>query len=467
MWEGISMSKHDFGYFFHEGLSNMFSHGFMSFAAIGITVACLLIMGTFTLVAVNADANLKQAEQDNEILAFVDDSYTEAQAKALQKKLEAVDNVASVTFISREEAMQSFISEHPDEEYFQDLDPNILRDRFAIKVKELKLQSQTVELIKAIPGIGGINAYAELTNGFITVRNIATVICLTLIAVLFVVSMFIISNTIKLTTFDRRDEIAIMKMVGATNGFIRWPFVYEGFMLGLTGAILAFLLQWGLYEAIAQGVANNDTLQLLSIVPFQLLLEPVNFLILDEPTNHLDMRSKDVLKEAIRDFDGTVIIVSHDRDFLDGLATKVYEFGGGLVKEHLGGIYDFLQKKQIENLNDLQKSPSLSSSPAVGKTVAGSNAGATASQTSAAKLSYGEQKELNKKLKKLERRVADCEAEIEQTESAISILEAKMATPEGASDMALYEQHQKLKAQLDNVMEEWDAASSELEEARK
>ena len=249
------MSKHDFGYFFHEGLSNMFSHGFMSFAAIGITVACLLIMGTFTLVAVNADANLKQAEQDNEILAFVDDSYTEAQAKALQKKLEAVDNVASVTFISREEAMQSFISEHPDEEYFQDLDPNILRDRFAIKVKELKLQSQTVELI--------------------TVRNIATVICLTLIAVLFVVSMFIISNTIKLTTFDRRDEIAIMKMVGATNGFIRWPFVYEGFMLGLTGAILAFLLQWGLYEAIAQGVADNDTLQLLSIVPFQQLWKPV------------------------------------------------------------------------------------------------------------------------------------------------------------------------------------------------
>lgn len=221
------------------------------------------------------------------------------------------------------------------------------------------------------------------------------------------------------------------------------------------------------------GEASDKKVKVLSggertrLAMIKLLLKPVNFLILDEPTNHLDMRSKDVLKEAIRDFDGTVIIVSHDRDFLDGLATKVYEFGGGLVKEHLGGIYDFLQKKQIENLNDLQKSPSLSSSPAMGKTVAGSNAGATASQTSAAKLSYGEQKELNKKLKKLERRVADCEAEIEQTESAISILEAKMATPEGASDMALYEQHQKLKAQLDNVMEEWDAASSELEEARK
>ena len=269
------MGKHDFGYFFHEGLSNMFSHGFMSFAAVGITVACLLIMGTFTLVAVNADANLKQVESENEILAFIDDSYTEAQARAMQSKLEAVDNVASATFSSREEAMESFISEHPDEEYFQDLDPNILRDRFAIKVVDLRRQSETVEKIRNVEGVGGISAYAELTNGFIAVRNIATVICVALIAVLFLVSVFIISNTIKLTTFDRREEIAIMKMVGATNGFIRWPFVYEGFLLGFTGAVLAFLLQWGLYEAIARGITSNDTLQLLSIVPFRQLWKPV------------------------------------------------------------------------------------------------------------------------------------------------------------------------------------------------
>ena len=216
------MGKHNFSDFLHEGLSNMFSHGFMSFAAIGITVACLLIMGTFTLVAVNANANLKQVESENEILAFIDDTYTEEQAKALQSKLEAVDNVASATFISREEAMENFISEHPDEEYFQDLDPNILRDRFTIKVKDLRLQSETVEKIRNVEGVGGISAYAELTNGF-----------------------------------------------------IRWPFVYEGFMLGLTGAVLAFLLQWGLYEAIAKGVANNDTLQLLSIVPFRQLWKPV------------------------------------------------------------------------------------------------------------------------------------------------------------------------------------------------
>ena len=217
------------------------------------------------------------------------------------------------------------------------------------------------------------------------------------------------------------------------------------------------------------GEASDKKVKVLSggertrLAMIKLLLEPVNFLILDEPTNHLDMRSKDVLKEAIRDFDGTVILVSHDRDFLDGLATKVYEFGGGVVKEHLGGIYDFLKKKQIENLNELQKSPSLSESPTGGKKLSA----AEAPQASVGRLSYEEQKELNKRLKKLERRVADCEAEIEQTEAAIAILEEKMATPEGASDMSLYEQHQKLKQQLDRVMEEWDAASTELEEAKK
>ena len=194
----------------------------------------------------------------------------------------------------------------------------------------------------------------------------------------------------------------------------------------------------------------------------KLLLEPVNFLILDEPTNHLDMRSKDVLKEAIREFDGTVILVSHDRDFLDGLATKVYEFGGGTVKEHLGGIYDFLQKKKIDSLNELQKSASLSASP----TASAKGNEADSEQPSENKLSYEAQKELNKKIKKLERQVADCEASIEETESAIAILEAKMATPEGASDMQLYERHQKLKQQLDTTVEEWERVSMELEEVK-
>lgn len=208
------------------------------------------------------------------------------------------------------------------------------------------------------------------------------------------------------------------------------------------------------------GEASDKKVKVLSggertrLAMIKLLLEPVNFLILDEPTNHLDMRSKDILKEAIREFDGTVIVVSHDRDFLDGLVTKVYEFGGGQVKEHLGGIYDFLQKKQIDNLAELQ----LSASPTQIKSQQPAEA-----QPSAAKLSYEQQKELNKKLKKVERRVADCEAEIEQTEAAIAMLEAQMATPEGASDMTLYERHTRLKQQLDKAVEAWEEASIELE----
>ena len=269
------MAKHNFGYFAHEGLSNMFSHGFMSFAAIGITVACLLIMGTFTLVAVNANGLLEDLEQENEILAYVDDTYTEAESKALQKKLEAVPNVASATYISKRQATEDFAAKYPDEELFQGLDPEIFRDRYAIKVADLERQGETVEQIQSIPGIAKISAHEEIAGGFVTVRNVATVVCVALIAILFVVSVFIISNTIKLPTFDRRDEIAIMRMVGATNGFIRWPFVYEGFLFGILGAVIAFFLQWGLYEAVSRGVANNDTLQLIRIIPFEQLWAPV------------------------------------------------------------------------------------------------------------------------------------------------------------------------------------------------
>jgi ATP-binding cassette subfamily F protein 3 len=213
------------------------------------------------------------------------------------------------------------------------------------------------------------------------------------------------------------------------------------------------------------GEASDKKVKVLSggertrLAMIRLLLEPVNLLILDEPTNHLDMRSKDVLKEAIRDFDGTVIVVSHDRDFLDGLVTKVYEFGGGKVREHLGGIYDFLRKKQIENLSELQKAPSLSASP----TTSTKADDGTTTQPTGNKLSYEAQKELNKKTKKLERQVTDCETSIEETEAAIGMIEARMATPEGASDQRLYEQHQKLKQQLDTTVEEWERLSMELE----
>ena len=238
-----------------------------------------------------------------------------------------------------------------------------------------------------------------------------------------------------LTVFDTIDRVAV--------GDIR---------LKIRDLLGAFMFGGEASEKPVRVLSGGERTRLAMI---KLLLEPVNFLILDEPTNHLDMRSKDVLKEAIRDFDGTVILVSHDRYFLDGLVTKVYEFGGGLVKEHLGGIYDFLQKKKIESLNELQKAPTLSVSP-------------TASEPertpSSAKLSYEEQKERNRQLKRLQKRVADCEAEVERTEADIATLEAQMATPEGAADSSLFERYGQLKQQLDKAMEEWDAASTELDE---
>ena len=262
------MSRHNIFYFAKEGAVNMFSHGFMSFATVGITVACLIIMGTFTLVAVNANAMLADLESESQILAFVDLGASEEEARAMEKEILAVDNVAGATFISDVEAAAAFRSRYEDDELFQGLPDNNFNHRFAIDLADIGYMRETKEALEALPGIESVQAYEDEAAGFITIRNVAGVVCVVLIAVLALVSVFIMANTIKLTTFDRRDEIAIMKMVGATNGFIRWPFVYEGFLLGLFSAVIGFFLQWGLYEAVARSLASNDTINLITTVPF-------------------------------------------------------------------------------------------------------------------------------------------------------------------------------------------------------
>lgn len=212
-------------------------------------------------------------------------------------------------------------------------------------------------------------------------------------------------------------------------------------------------------EAIEKKVKVLSGGERSRLAMIRLLLEPVNLLILDEPTNHLDMRSKDVLKEAIREFDGTVIVVSHDREFLDGLVTKVYEFGGGQVREHLGGIYDFLRKKRIDSLDKLSMSAHFSS-PVQEKKLS------DRAENNSSKLTYEQQKEQQKQIRRLEKSVADCETRIEKLEAEIATLEERMTTPEGASDMKLYEEHIALKKQLDAVVEEWERVSMELEEMK-
>lgn len=188
----------------------------------------------------------------------------------------------------------------------------------------------------------------------------------------------------------------------------------------------------------------------------RLLLEPVNLLILDEPTNHLDMRSKDVLKNALKDFDGTVIVVSHDREFLDGLVEKVYEFGNKRVVEHLGGIYEFLERKKMQNLQELEVSANKATEAAADENVPTQN-----------KLSYEARKELNKAIKKQEKLIAESEKKIEELETSIADLEAKLATPEGASDTALYTQYADLKKALSETMDLWTEQTMELEEMQQ
>lgn len=186
----------------------------------------------------------------------------------------------------------------------------------------------------------------------------------------------------------------------------------------------------------------------------RLLLEPVNLLILDEPTNHLDIASKEVLKKAILDFDGTAIIVSHDRDFLNGLVTKVYEFGGGKVKEHLGGIYDFLSSKKLENLQQLELSVSPGSKSKTPQT--------DEEKPTESKLSYQEQKELNRKQRKLEKQIEEAENKIESLENKLSEMEAELSTPEGAGNTELLQKYLDTKARLDQTMLHWEQLQSEL-----
>lgn len=208
------------------------------------------------------------------------------------------------------------------------------------------------------------------------------------------------------------------------------------------------------------GEASDKKVKVLSggersrLAMIRLLLEPVNLLILDEPTNHLDMRSKDVLKEALKEFDGTVILVSHDREFLDGLADKVYEFGNQRVVEHLGGIYAFLEHKKMDSLRELERTAAASSS-------ASSSDGLAPTQN---KLSYEARKEQSKTIRKIERAVAESETRIADLEKALATLEAKLATPDGAADVALYSQYSDLKKDLSQAMDQWTEQTMELEE---
>ena len=269
------MKINNLGYLIKEGVRSIFTHGLMSFASVCVTVACLIIVGSFSILMYNVNIMVEDLNQTNEIMVYVDETLTDAEAKSIGTKINMIDNVLRSDFVSREEALKDFIADHQEDEAFVGVDAMDLRHRFKVVLEDNRLIKQTDEQLKALPGVVKTHAEYELAEGFSTLQDVLHIVSLGIIAVLLVVTLLIISNTVKLAMYDRKDEIAIMKMVGATNGFIRLPFVVEGFTLGMLGAAMAFGLEWTMYDAMVMKIGEVDALKLFAFVPFQQLLIPM------------------------------------------------------------------------------------------------------------------------------------------------------------------------------------------------
>mgnify|MGYP001096525126 FL=1 len=269
------MKKNNIGYLLREGFRGVFLHGFMSFAAVCVTVACLIIMGTFSLVLYNVHVMIVDLEKENQVLVYIDEDYSEAEAKSVGSRINLISNVHEAKFVSREQALDNFVGKQSDTTAFNGVDASILRDRYEVTVEDNSLLEQTDAEIEKIDGVAEVSAHYEIANGFQSLQKVLNIASMVIIIVLFVVSLFIISNTVKLAMYSRSEEIAIMKMVGATNSFIRLPFVVEGFILGMLGAVIAFFLEWGLYDFLQAKIAVVDTLRLFQIVPFAEVIELV------------------------------------------------------------------------------------------------------------------------------------------------------------------------------------------------
>ena len=269
------MKINNIGYLIKEGIRSIFTHGLMSFASVCVTVACLIIVGSFSILMYNVNIMVEELNQTNEVLAYVDSEYSDAEAKSVGTKINMIENVMQSTWMSREEALENFVADHDGDSSFQGVDPTDLRHRFKVVLEDNTKMEETVALLEQVPGVVFVDAEYELAEGFSTISRVLSLVSYGIIAILLAVSLLIISNTVKIAMYDRANEIAIMKMVGATNGFIRFPFVVEGFLLGITGAALAFGLQWVLYDALQVKISEVDALGLFSFVPFVELLEPM------------------------------------------------------------------------------------------------------------------------------------------------------------------------------------------------
>ena len=267
--------KAGFAYFIREGLSSVFVHGFTSLAAVSVIAACLMITGIFTLVAYNIDLQIRELEGKSEIVVYIDESVSREDALALGDSIRRLDNIKSAEFVTKEQLFEDYLQSLGDDAYVMEelRDDNPLRDSYQITMKDVSLHGETVKALEALNGVAASSSMQEVSERLIQIRRVFHMISLTLVALLGAVSVFIIANTVKLAMFARKEEIAVMKMVGATNHFIRAPFVVEGMFLGLCAALLAFFIQWGVYAYVTAQLAQGTAI--LTMVDFRTVWQPV------------------------------------------------------------------------------------------------------------------------------------------------------------------------------------------------
>ena len=263
-----SNRKVGFAYYVREGLSSVFVHGFTSLAAMLVIAACLMITGMFALVAYNLDLQIQELAGQSEIVVYIDESVSREDAQALGKKIRGLDNVKSAEFITKEQLFEDYLDSLGEDAYVMEelRDDNPLRDSYQITMDDVSLHADTVKALENINGVAASSSMQEVSDRLIQIRQVVHLISYTMVALLGGVSVFIIANTVKLAMFARKEEIAIMNMVGATNHFIRAPFVVEGMFLGLCAAGLAFFIQWGVYAYVTGQLAEGTAI--LTMVPF-------------------------------------------------------------------------------------------------------------------------------------------------------------------------------------------------------
>lgn len=260
-------------YFIREAIANIFNNGIMSFVTTFTIICCLIIMGSCCLLTINVHQIITELESENQMVAFIDEEMSDEEARALEQQLLDVENVARVRFVTKEEAMVNFLDRYEDNSLFEDVDSSVFRNRYLIYLDDIALMEQTQNDLAGVYGVAKINALLKVANGFVTLRNILGVVAIAIFVVLFLISIILMNSTMKAATFNRRTEISIMKLVGATNSFIRWPFVLEGMLIGLFAALCAFLLQWGGYNLLAENISG--ALSFITVIPFEDMLIPV------------------------------------------------------------------------------------------------------------------------------------------------------------------------------------------------